>query len=422
MIQWLKAKFIGDIPPQFQSNFFHLVADIFWFGLLNGTSLSFNTVYLTRIGGNAYHIGWLAAAPAIINMIFAIPFGSWLTHRNTAREVVLSSIIHRAFYLLWVPVPLLFAESLQIWVLIGLTFIMFIPGTILQVGFNDMFAEAVPMEWRGLVAGLRNAALALTTVVISLVCGQLLTRVVFPLNYQIVFLLGFIGAAISSYHLWRIWKNLDANPITQKPVLKAPRMNLQQIIHSLLPDFKIIYESGGKHFFVVILCLFGFHITQYLVIPLLPIYMVNNLKLDDNWISIGNGIFYALVFIISTQLGPLSARFNNKKIVGIGLALMGLYPGIMALNESLTLYIVASIIGGLAWGLAGGVIYNYLLENIPEGNRPPFLALYNFALYAAILLGSLGGPVISGWIGVTTALLLFGVSRILAGLAILRWG
>jgi MFS family permease len=422
MVNWIRAKFTGDIPVQYRSNFFHLVADIFWFGILNGTSLSFTTVYLTRIGGNAHHLGWLAAAPAIINMIFAIPFGSWLTRRNTAREVVISSIIHRAFYLLWVPVPILFAEHIQIWVLIGLTFVMFIPGTILQVGFNDMFAESVPMEWRALVAGMRNAALAFTTVVISLIGGQLLVRVAFPLNYQILFMLGFLGSAVSSYHLWRIWKNLDANPVIVKPVLKAPRMTLGQILHSLIPDFKLIYETGGKHFFVVILCLFGFHFTQYLVIPLLPVYMVNNLKLDDNWISIGNGIFYVLVFIVSTQLGSLARRVSNKKVVGIGLILMGLYPGIMALAESLVLYIIASIIGGIAWGLAGGVIYNYLLENMPESNRPPFLALYNFVLYAAILIGSLSGPVISGWIGVATAMLVFGVGRILAGMAILRWG
>lgn len=422
MSYWIKSKFSNTIPIQYQSNFFNLIGDIFWFGILNGTSLSFNTVYLTRIGGDTTQLGLLAAAPAIINMLFAIPFGSWLTRKDTAREVVISSIWHRLFYLLWVPVPLLFANKIQIWVLIGLTFVMYIPGTILQVGFNDMFAEAVPGEWRGVVAGLRNAALAFTSVVISLVCGQVLTKVSFPLNYQIVFLLGFLGAALSSMHLWLIWKNLEKTKGTFQPPVVAPMPFLKRIKNSILPDLTTIKNAGGRHFFMVIIGLFCFHLSQYLPIPLFPIYLVNEIHLDDRWISIGNGLFFTLVFIISTQLAKISHKLGNKRTVGWGLILMGFYPGVMALSPTVPLYLLASALGGLAWGLAGGILYNYLLENVPENNRTPFLAFYNLILYTAILIGSLSGPIISDWIGITQALMVFAVSRFLAGMVILRWG
>jgi MFS family permease len=424
MIRWAKLKFGINIPIQYQSNFFHLVGDIFWFGILNGTSLSFMMVYLARIGANAFHQGLFAAAPAITSMIFAIPFGSWLLKRDTGKEVVVSSIFHRIFYLLMVLVPVLFIEKIQIWVLIAITFVMYIPGTVLQVGFNDMFAEAVPPEWRGWVAGMRNAALAVTSVIISLVSGQVLTKISFPLNYQIVFFLGFLGAGLSSWHLWKVWRNLKLNsPAEELPELKINSVPLlQRIKKSVLPDFSGIKAESGNHFFIVILCLFGFHLSQYLAIPLFPIYLVNNLKLSDRLISTGNSLFFVLVFIVSTQLARLSQKFGSKVLVGSGVFMLGLYPGILALSHSIPPYLLATVLGGLAWGFAGGILYNYLLENIPETNRPPYLALYNFAFYAAILIGSLAGPFVSSWIGIANALILFAVMRCMAGLAILRWG
>jgi MFS family permease len=422
ILKGIYPRVFPGVPEKHYSNFFHLIADIFWFGILNGTSLAFIGVYLTRIGGTAFHQGLLAAVPAVVNMLFAIPFGSWLSGRDVAKEVVTGSIWHRIFYLFWIPIPMLFVHSIQIWVILGITLVMYIPGTILQVGFSDLFAQAVPGEWRGLVAGMRNAALAFTSVVISLVCGRLLTTVAFPLNYQILFGLGFIGAGISSMHLWFIWKNLKHEPKVFQSTKPTGEPFLLKIRRAFLPDIKAIQKEGGSHFFNVIGCLFVFHFFQFLVIPLFPVYIVNDLKLNDQLISIGNGLFFALVFIISTQLAGLSSRFGNKRVIGIGVVLMGLYPGIMGMGHSIPAYFIASAVGGLAWGLAGGVIYNYLLENVPENNRPPYLAFYNLVLYTAILAGSLLGPMVSGWIGITTAMVVIGVCRILSGAAILRWG
>jgi predicted MFS family arabinose efflux permease len=63
-----------------------------------------------------------------------------------------------------------------------------------------------------------------------------------------------------------------------------------------------------------------------------------------------------------------------------------------------------------------------MLEHIPSHDRPPHLAWYNIVLNAAVLIGSLGGPVISERIGLSSALLVFAALRFLAGLAILKWG
>jgi hypothetical protein len=65
---------------------------------------------------------------------------------------------------------------------------------------------------------------------------------------------------------------------------------------------------------------------------------------------------------------------------------------------------------------------NYLLERIPETQRPSYLAWYHLALNAAVLLGSLLGPLIAVKLGMIPALILFGISRFLAAIMLRFWG
>jgi len=50
------------------------------------------------------------------------------------------------------------------------------------------------------------------------------------------------------------------------------------------------------------------------------------------------------------------------------------------------------------------------------------LAWYNVILNAAILIGSLVGPIIGGTLGPSQALLVIALLRFLSGLSILKWG
>ncbi len=65
---------------------------------------------------------------------------------------------------------------------------------------------------RAHAVGRRNILLAISITIATLLCGQILDRVVFPHNYQIVFLIGAVGAMLSSYHIGRIRK---PDPIEQ---------------------------------------------------------------------------------------------------------------------------------------------------------------------------------------------------------------
>lgn len=379
--------------------------------------MAFLAVYAARLGASTLQIGLLGAMPAVVNLIFAIPSGQWLGQRSTHQGVFLTSVLHRLGYLLWIPLPWLFGDAGEVWALIVLSLLMGIPGTALSVGFNALFAEAVPPEWRAHVAGVRNVMLSIVFIITSLVSGFILEHVAFPVGYQLVFALGFAGAAMSSYHLYFVRPAAppEAPPAPQppSPTPQTPRTRLGAALRT-----DVWCGQFGK----TLLVLLGFHLAQFAAVPIFPIYFVRQLHLSDDQIGIGTALFYLTVLIGSTQLARLSHRWGHKAITGVGAALMSVYPILLAFANDAVLYWVISLIGGFIWAFVGGALANYLLEKVPANDRPAHLAWYNIALNAAILVGSLGGPLIAEQIGLVNALILAGGLRLAAGLVILRWG
>ena len=402
----------SDVPREYRANFLHLYMDIGWFGILSGSAINFLNIYAARLGASALQIGLIGASSAVVSLLVAIPAGRWVAKRNTGQAVFWSSVFYRLGYALWIPLPWLFNAQGQIWALIVLTFLMAIPLTPLGVGFNALFAESVPSEYRAHVAGMRNVVLSVAFIASSLVCGYILKSVAFPSGYQIVFGIGFLGAAMSSLHLYFI------RPLKKDraPLSTDSESDSSSATDSLRLD--ILKGPFGK---VVAVMLF-FHLSHYIATPIYPLYTVNVLHLNDNHIGIGTALFYLTVLISSMGLNRAVRRIGHQRVTGWGMVGMALYPFILALSHTVWQFYIVSLIGGFTWGLMGGAYANYLLERIPDHDRPAHLAWYNIALNAAILASSFLGPLIADSWGLVIALMVFAGMRVLAGFVVLHWG
>ena len=409
----------SDVPPRYRSNFLHLYFDIGWFGILSGSAVNFLNIYAARLGASAMQIGLIAAASAAVNLVIAIPAGQWVERQNTNRAVFWSSVFYRIGYALWIPLPWLFGAQGQIWALIGLSFLMAIPLTPLGVGFNALFAESVPVQYRAHVAGMRNMVLALTYMASSLGSGYILNHVSFPAGYQVIFGIGFLGAAMSSLHLYFVRPLPDETtplPTPPSPVSTPRADSARGFLANLRVD---ILQSSFRR---VLLLLLLFHFSHLIANPVYPLFNVNVLHLNDDEIGIGTALFYLTVLIGSMELRRVVQRLGHKRVTGWGIVGMALYPGLLAISHTVWQFYLVSLLGGFTWALAGGAYANYILEQIPPDDRPSHLAWYNMALNAATLLGSFIGPAIGDWVGLTSALLIFAAMRLVAGLFLLRWG
>jgi MFS family permease len=426
------------VPAALRSNFKHLYWDIGWYGVLSGSAIAFLTVYATRLGGDAFQIGLLTAGPAVVNLVATLPSGRWLESRPIGPAVFWSAAFHRLFYLLWVVIPWLLLPRVEIWAYILVTLLMSIPGTVLAVGFNALFADAVPPEWRPHVTGIRNAVLSVTFIITSLACGLILEALPFPQGYQVVFAIGALGAVMSTVHLLFVRPLSDGRQRGSGRWYRLGDLASPGRIYGVTDQgrtaigLRFLTRSGGKSllrleilrgpFGVVLAGLFAFHVAQYLAIPLFPITWVNRLGFSDLLISQSQALFYAAVFVGSTQLSRITGRLGNQRVTAMGVLLLAGYPAVTAVMQGPAVFLAVSLLGGLGWSLAGGGIANYILERTPNDDRPAHLAWYNLALNAAILLGSLLGPLLAGWIGLTAALIVAAIARALSGVLIWRRG
>lgn len=418
-----------------RSNFRSLYTDIFWFGVLAGSVAAFLAIYATRQGASSFQISLLTAGPAVMNLVFSLPAGRWLEGQSLTRTAFVASLWQRAGFLLLVPLPWLFAPQQEIWVIILITLCMSIPATVLAVSFNAMFADVVPAQYRGQVVARRNALLALSLSGTSLVCGQLLDRLPFPVNYQIVFMLGATGALFSSLALGRIRASGAAEPTRleapagdQANPPAARRVSGARTFTRL----RTLARSGGSRllrldllrgsFGKFLAAYFLFYTFQYVPLPLFPLFNVRVLGLTDGEISLGAAVFHLVNMLISLGLSTSRIRLSYRGQLALGGILFSFYPLLLYLAQDARLYWAASLTGGLVWALLNAGLVNRLMERAPESDRPAHMTLHNLALNLGILIGSLVGPLLLGWFDLRTSLLISFGLRLLAGVFLAVWG
>jgi MFS family permease len=427
--------FVRNAPldEQTRSNFAHLYLDMVWFGVLAGSAIAFLGIYAARLGANSFQMGLLTAGPGLVNLLFSLPSGSWLEGKPLIRATFRSAIFTRLGYLALVPLPWILADPGQIWGIIWITLLMSIPGTLVAISFNALFAESVPPEWRAHVLGRRNALFAVMVTITSLLCGLILDSVIFPLNYQIVFLIGAAGSMLSAFHVGRIGLPGETPIRIRRSLDKFVHTGSQRLLSSFRhPLAGLIPRDTGKpllrldllrsSFGPFLLAYLMFYTFQYVSLPLFPLYNVINLHLTDGIVSIGTAFFYITMMVMSLGLNRVGTRWSARFMLVSGALFFGFFPLIMFLAKDAVLYLIGNLVGGAIWAVLNAGMINRLMERVPQDDRPAHMALHNIVLNLGILSGSMLGAYLVTWFGLKEVILIGAIVRFAGGLLILVWG
>ncbi len=423
------------MPPLARHNARQLYFDILWYGVLAGSAQAFLAVYLARLSATSFQVGLLTAGPAVVNLFVSLPAARWLERQSLIRATLSTSLWHRAGYPVLIGLPWLLSVTTQTWTVPAIIILMSVPGTVLAIAFNAMFADVVSPEWRAHVVGRRNALLALSMAATSLFSGWLLDLkgLPFPLNYQIVFALGALGAYMSSYYLARLRAGGPQSPRVNRPLLEMARPGQVALADAVrqAAGLRFLTRAGPRRllrldllrgpFGPFLAALFLFYAFQFVPIPLFPLFFVGELQLTDGAISVGNALFHVTTLLISMRLSELTSRLSHRRVLTLSALFYGAYPLLIALAHNFTLYWIGSLAGGAVWGLASGSLVTRLMERVPDGDRPAHMALHNLALNCGILAGSLAGPLLAEWLGLRNALFLGAALRSLSGLLFMVW-
>ena len=422
-------------PADGPHNVRQLYFDILWFGVASGSTLAFLPVYAARLGGSSLQVALLTAIPATVNLLLSLPAARWIEGRSLWHVAVWGLLINRPTYLLFILLPWLFASQAQVWALVTLTGLMAISGSVHNIAFNAMFADIVRPELRAEVVGRRNALLAISMLVTSLLCGWLLHQIAFPLNYQFVFTVGLVGMILSTVYVARIRHSQPpARPRPAAPPLNpASRLNTSNLPGApWAPGLRRPRRSLGRPLLRLDLLrgpfglfIFGylmFYVFQATPVAVLPLFWVTSLHLSDATISVGHAFFQCTMLLSSLALAPLSRRVGLRRPMIVSTLLNGAYPLINGLARGPGVFLLASAMGGAVWGTANPSLVTRLFDRVPREDRPAHMALFNVVVNLGGLGGSLLGPALAGGLGLRDALLAAAGLRVLAGLLLWRFG
>ena len=177
--------------------------EITCFGVAWGTLFTFIQVYVVRLGAPSLLVGAMTYGPALGRHPVADPRGA-ADHPHRASDALGggSGFFFRLMFLLVALAPFVIvtnghgAATAALWVLQA------IPSTVSNVSFLSMLADAAPAGRMTQVVGWRMAGFGVANTLTILLGGRLLQLLPFPLNYQVLFLIGF-AASFASWILVR---------------------------------------------------------------------------------------------------------------------------------------------------------------------------------------------------------------------------
>jgi hypothetical protein len=371
----------APLPPE-RHNERVLYAEVFFQSIAGAGALSFLAVFLVRLGAPNWLVGLHTSLPALVTILAILPVGAFVRRqRNLVRVVNVARLIYRsavASFGLLVYLPAAVAPFL----LVAVESLVAIPGAALNVASTTILGRATTPRRRPSMLSTRMAVHGLMGSAVGLLAGLWLDRVVYPLNYQLLFLSALLAGLGSIAMLSRL------KLPTISPEQAAARARVGVGVGQVLA---LVRATPLFRDFAI--AAFIFRIGQDLPMALYAIYRVRTLGASDAWIGALLTIQRFLSVFVYIILSRVLSKTRSRSILWVSCLGIALFPLAMALARTPEQLVISAILGGL---FAPGVdifMTNTLFQVSTEEERPSFVAantlLANVTAFAAPLLGTL---------------------------------
>jgi MFS family permease len=145
-------------------------------------------------------------------------------------------------------------------------------------------------------------------------------------------------------------------------------------------------------FMVVFVDLLGFGILM----PILPSYAVDHLKVAESSIGIIIATYSFVQFLFNPFFGALSDKFGRRKIILFTLLINASGYIVFALFQSFPMLLVSRVIAGIG-GSSLGVAQAYISDETTKENRSKGMGLIGVAFGLGFVFGPVIGGVLAHW-------------------------
>jgi Na+/melibiose symporter-like transporter len=359
----------------------------------------FLAVFLTRLGATNLQVGLLSAMPGVTGLFLALILGRFLQSR---RDIVPWYSGARAIailaYALTGVISLLLPQSAAIPAILGLWMLVTLPQTMLSVAFSVVMNAIAGPKGRYALMSRRWSTIGLTSALMTIVVGQILERVRFPLNYQLVFIgVSLAGLAISYAGASRF--ELPSQTPPSRTAVGTARERLRLGVRRILAE---------RAFVTITLKRLVFILGSQLVIPLFSLYYVRELQASDAAISLINTVQRAVLLIGYFVWTRVRERRGTRFVLLSTTLAVALYPALTAFTRQVGWMVVLAGAASVFQAGLNLVLFDELMRTIPVEDSATFVAVAQSLQHVVVIVGPLLSTTLSesDYIGLSGALLL----------------
>lgn len=379
-----------------RKNFTRVQFDALGVGLAMAVN-PFLAVFLTRLGATNVQVGLLSSIPGFAGLLLAFAMGQFLERQrnivpwySAARGIRLSAFALTGILAFVLP------QEYAVLAILGLWLVISVPMAMLSVAFTVTMNAIAGERGRYALLSRRWSIIAIVSAAMTLVVGQMLQRIRFPLNYQLAFIIfGALGATIS-YSAARRYQlppsGPDPTPATGDSFVEQVgsyvRLITEERSFVRMMGKRLVYITGSR-----------------IVMPLFALYYVRELDATDASISLITTVQKALL-LVGYFLWTRQREIRGSRFILLSTTfVMSLYPALTAGNRWV------SVMVGLA-GLAGVfqaglklVFFDELMKRIPEDKSATFVSVDKSMVNLLTIIGPIIGTALANYIGLSGALL-----------------
>ncbi len=392
-----------------EQNIWNLYLDVAWWGIANGVWITYLSVFAVRLGASTQWLGVLAALPALVNMVWAIPSARIVESAPRRLPLVLRvGFLQRLAWLGVALVPFAFSGQASVYAVVFIAGLTTIPAATSAVAFTNIMADLIPPQDRARVVSIRNVLLSATTTLTMLASGPVLDALPFPVSYQVVFGVSFLAAMMSLRHVAQLHVPEEVTVAHRERPKSWITINVRNAVREV---------AAAQPFVKYVISSLVFHWGIYFPTALFSIYRVRYLGATDTWIGLLTMVDSVITVVFYIVWGRLATRWGNRRVLMIGAFGMIAFPVLTGLATSLPMLLIPAVIAGIFTPGFSLAAFNELLAVSPETHRPRFIAIYTSAVNAAAFVAPLAGSSLAAATDIRLALYLGGAFRFLGGLA-----
>ena len=311
-------------------------------------------------------------------------------------------LLYRLGFLLAACVPFLALGkpgTVLVWLLIAFT----APLHFFNAGWLPTQGDAIREKNRARVFSTRNTLGAISLTASLVVAGILLEKVPFPMNYQVLYGVGFATSLVSTVLIGKV---------RVKATIATKQTHHRTSIREWWRSAREAADTAPD--FVRITCnTFCHAVGLWMVGPIYVLYYVRQLGATEGWISL-NIMLANLAPIVGYRVGQrVLARWGENRTLRLTMMLIGFYPLLVGLTPNLSIILVWTTLNGLIAASTHLSHFNMLLKVSPEAERATYLAIYSTAMNAGAFVMPLVGVFLAERFGFALILIAGGIMSLI---------